>query len=173
MGCIESTARFGPSGASVSCYSFVWVTSKLVPLLFLHFLYTKYEQTKQYRVHSPTTPHRPQKRYRCCRFQTCTHAKNSRFWQIEACVIAANRGGEPCSTLSSQLRVVAPSSAKQTQTEQDSRSRANPDSILGFDDWHDMPPDVAHFLSYAGATMEAELEKSDASQVCCPRPNEV
>ncbi|CAM9450745.1 unnamed protein product, partial [Laminaria digitata] len=27
-----------------------------------------------------------------------------------------------------------------------------------------IPPDVAHFLSYAGATMEAELEKSDASQ---------
>ena len=56
-------------------------------------------------------------------------------------------------------------SAMQTQTEQDSRSRANPDSILGFDNWHDIPPDVAQFLSYAGATMEAELEKSDASQV--------
>lgn len=57
------------------------------------------------------------------------------------------------------------SSGKQTQTDQDSRSRANPDTILGFDDWHDMPPDVAQFLAFAGATMEAELEKSDASQV--------
>eukprot|EP00904_Undaria_pinnatifida_P001983 jgi/Undpi1/11786/HiC_scaffold_4.g01485.m1 len=52
----------------------------------------------------------------------------------------------------------------ETQTDQDSRSRANPDTILGFDDWHDMPPDVAQFLAFAGATMEAELEKSDASQ---------
>lgn len=64
-------------------------------------------------------------------------------------------------------------SATQTQTEQDSRSRANPDSILGFDNWHDIPPDVAQFLSYAGATMEAELEKSDASQVRITRLNEV
>lgn len=64
-------------------------------------------------------------------------------------------------------------SATQTQTEQDLRSRANPGSILGFDDWHDIPPDVAQFLSYAGATMEAELEKSDASQVRSTGPNGV
>lgn len=57
----------------------------------------------------------------------------------------------------------------QTQTERDSESKADHDTIAGFDDWNDMPPGVARFLERVGAEMEMELIKSDTSQVTCTR----
>lgn len=53
----------------------------------------------------------------------------------------------------------------QTQTERDSESKADPETISGFDNWNDIPLGVIHFLERVGPGMEQELTKSDASQV--------
>lgn len=53
----------------------------------------------------------------------------------------------------------------QTQTERDSESKADPETLSGFDNWNDIPLDVTHFLERVGPGMEHELTKSDASQV--------
>lgn len=46
----------------------------------------------------------------------------------------------------------------------------DPRTLAGFDNWDDMSPDVAEFIAKAGAAMEEELNKSDASQVPCSTP---
>lgn len=66
-----------------------------------------------------------------------------------------------CVTLTHRLHL----NAAQTQTEHDSQSKADPDTLSGFDKWDDMPTGVALFLRRAGASMLEELKKSDASQV--------
>ncbi|CAM9321536.1 unnamed protein product [Ectocarpus sp. 12 AP-2014] len=63
-----------------------------------------------------------------------------------------------CST---QTRI---SATAETQTEQDSERKLDPETISGFDDWSDIPPGVARFLKRVGGEMEDELAKSDASQ---------
>ncbi|CAM9265121.1 unnamed protein product, partial [Ectocarpus sp. 12 AP-2014] len=61
---------------------------------------------------------------------------------------------------STQTRI---SATAETQTEQDSERKLDPETISGFDDWSDMPPGVARFLERVGGEMEDELAKSDAS----------
>ncbi|CAM9562357.1 unnamed protein product [Ascophyllum nodosum] len=40
----------------------------------------------------------------------------------------------------------------------------NPKVLAGFDNWDDIPPDIARFIAKSGAAMEDELNRSDASQ---------
>ncbi|CAN0327427.1 unnamed protein product [Pylaiella littoralis] len=58
----------------------------------------------------------------------------------------------------------ASTATAETQTDRDSESKTDPETVLGFDGWKDIPHGVARFLERVGPDMEHELTKSDASQ---------
>ena len=66
---------------------------------------------------------------------------------------------------SEQLQSLTVRETPQTQTDQDSKRMENPKVLAGFDNWDDIPPDIARFIAKSGAAMEDELNRSDASQV--------